>query len=241
MKRLLLLALVCISCEAWVKLQIPAGTILPVHLSTSLDSRKIKAGKRITARVEQDVPTPQGKIPSGSKLEGKVVRADEHSAVLEFDTLRTKKESIPIRVSLRAIAAPTDVDSAQLPISNIDDRGSPSSAWTTRQVGGEIVYRGGGHVLAGMKRVGEPVPDGVLGRLRPSKNELCRGEIYGDETPAMALWVFSTDACGVYGYSGLEITHDGRTDPTGQIELTAEKNVRLYPGTGLLLRVLPTE
>jgi len=225
-------------------IQIPQGTIIPVSLSTSVDSEKDKPGKRLSAKVGQDVPVPGGKIRQGTRLEGRIVSIDQaaHTVVLEFDTVRMKHQTIQIRTSVRAMAAPTDVDSAQLPINNIDDRGSPSSAWTTRQVGGEIVYRGGGHVLAGMRPVGEPVPDGILARLRPANKLPCLGETYGNETPLMALWVFSTDACGVYGISGLEITHDGRTEPVGQFALTTEKKkVHLYQGTGILLRVLPQE
>ena len=76
------------------------------------------------------------------------------------------------------------------------------------------------------------------GRLRtPGKERIARGELEGNDNP-QALWVFSTDACGVYGIEHLNILHAGRTDPVGKIVLASEtRNVKLKNGDGLLLSV----
>ena len=39
--------------------EIPAGTVIPVMLRTTLDARKVTAGQKIVARVMQDIPLPQ--------------------------------------------------------------------------------------------------------------------------------------------------------------------------------------
>jgi hypothetical protein len=135
---------------------------------------------------------------------------------------------------LRALASPAEVEDAQTPESG-PDRGTPSSAWTTVQVGGDVVYRGGGHVVSGAGEiVGEPVANGVVAHLKPcdsspdpTENSLLR-----------AVWVFSAGACGVYGYSHLAIAHTGRESPRGEIVLSSSDcAVEVRGGTGILLQV----
>ena len=83
--------------------------------------------------------------------------------------------------------------------------------------------------------MGEPTPYGVLGKL--NSNAPCRGAIAGNDHP-QALWLFSTDACGVYGFSGLSIEHAGRTNPVGNIVLASKAGkLNIMSGSGLLLRV----
>jgi len=70
---------------------------------------------------------------------------------------------------------------------------------------------------------------------RPSGSK-CSGAINSDQKNA--LWVFSTEACGAYGFGDdLIIAHAGRTDPVGEVVLQGRKNVMVRSGSGLLLRV----
>jgi hypothetical protein len=130
-----------------------------------------------------------------------------------------------------------EVEAAQLPFRR-PDRGKPSSAWTTVQIGGdETVYRGGGHVANGERVVGEPVPDGVLARVSAKAGMGCRGAVDGNDRP-QALRLFASDACGTFGYLRLTITHAGRTDPVGEIVLgSTDRDVNVRLGSGMLLRV----
>ena len=110
-------------------------------------------------------------------------------------------------------------------------------AWTTVQIGGDTVYRGGGSAENALGKTGEPVPDGVLGRLASNPDRGCRGAV-GDNNAFQALWVFSADACGAYSLPNLEILHAGRTNPVGEIVLESTKGqVNVQAGAGLLLRV----
>ena len=55
---------------------IPAGTILPVQLNSSLRSNRARAGQLIGARVMQNVPLPGGlRIHAGARVVGHVVSA----------------------------------------------------------------------------------------------------------------------------------------------------------------------
>lgn len=226
------------------QVSVPNGTILPIRISSSLSSRKSKPGQVITGHIMQDVPLGPGvKIPTGTRVAGHVVGVSPATGggnakvSIVFDAMQLGRTAVPITTDLRALASPLEIDDAQLSIYG-GDRGTPVAAYTTVQVGGEVVYRGGGPVARGDTVVGQPVPGGVLVNLRAAQGEPCRGAIDGDPRP-QALWLFSSDACGVYGYSQVAIAHAGRTNPAGQIALasTDGRDVNIRAGSGMLLRV----
>ncbi len=67
----LLMAGLLLAASALLAQEIPAGTVIPVMLQTTLDAGKSKVGQKIEARVMQDVPLPgQARIRAGSKLIG---------------------------------------------------------------------------------------------------------------------------------------------------------------------------
>ncbi|MGA7381060.1 MAG: hypothetical protein WBX03_09425 [Terriglobales bacterium] len=222
---------------------IPAGTILPVAFNSSLNSRKLKPGQAIKARVMQDVPlSPGSKIHAGAKVIGHVINvkpatgASGGQVSFRFDTLVVAKRRTPITTNVRALASTMAVEDAQIPESG-PDRGTPPAAWTTNQIGGEVVYRGGGPVANGLRSVGEPTYGGVLVRVSGKPGTVCRGEIEGKDR-LQALWVFSSDACGTYGFADLAIVHAGRSNPVGEISLASDHgDINVRAGSGMLLRV----
>jgi hypothetical protein len=219
---------------------LPAGALLPVSLDQSLDSRKAHPGQTIRAIVMQNIPGTS--IHRGAKVLGHVVQVTtlqngQATVELRFDTLAARRQRIPLQVDLRALASFLEVEEAQVP-EDMADRGTTPETATTQQIGGEQVYRGGGPVTSGLTIVGQPVPNGVLALPRTQPGKPCRGIVEGNRQP-QALWLFSSDACGVYGYAQLRIVHSGRTNPVGDILLVSEKGpLQVRSGTGLLLRVL---
>ena len=219
---------------------IPAGTILPVSLNSPL-SAKCKPGQMITARVTQDVPLPDREaLRAGTRVIGHIVSVTSvlgdspASLSLRFDTLETRKGRLSVITSLRAIASFMAVHQAQLPRGGAD-RGTPENAWTTEQIGGDIVYRGGGYVEAHRQRVGKPVPGGVLSRLQSNPERGCAGAFDTNEA-RQALWLFSSDACGTYDLPNLRIRRT--EDSSGEIILDSAKGqVNVRAGAGLLLTV----
>lgn len=226
---------------------IPVGTVLPLRLNSTLSSETAHRGQVITARIMQNVPLPGGlSIHAGASVLGHVVsvtsasQASPASISVEFDTLVIGGKTVPITTDLRAIASFVAVEQAQIPDTG-PDRGTPDAAFTTVQIGGDIVYRGGGHVEGVNGRVGEPVPGGVLSRVFSNPEEGCRGAISTNEV-LQALWVFSSTACGAYGLPNLTIRHAGRSDPTGPITFDSTSGqVIIQAGAGLLLRVSASE
>lgn len=238
------LALVMYAAAVMAQTTITPGTILPVSLISSLLSSHARPGQPIKAVIMQDVPVAPGfVIHAHTKLLGEITPAVDSknrgaSLSLRFDRLQLKGEQIHITTDLRAIASYMAVYDAQLPLEG-PDRGTSPAAWTTVQIGGDVVYRGGGPVVSALGDVGKPAPDGVLVRISSRAGSPCHGQ-EDSAKQLQALWVFSSDACGVYGLPGVAIRHAGRTAPLGEIILSSSSSkLKLSRGTGLLLRVLP--
>lgn len=217
--------------------EVPSGIALPVSLNTKLDEKTAVPGRRISARLAQDVPLPSGgKIRARSSVTGRVLQAGRKDdgtwyLRLRFDSVRSHGQDIAITTSLRALALPRDVLDAQIP-PRTPARGETPANWTTTQIGDDVVYRGGGHVMHGLTVVGDPVKDGVLAELVAVPRPGCDA---GSGGRRLALWVFSSEACGAYGYTNFEIAHAGDTDPVGEIVLQSSEELRVYAGSGMLL------
>ena len=245
MKPLTIATFLLFAAPSFAQDGIPGGTILPVKLNSSLNSKKTKAGQEITGRLAQDVPLASGpKIHAGAKVVGHIIAVTRASGgtgarlALRFDTLHTGGRTVPLTTNLRAIASMLEVHEAQVPRSG-PDRGTPSTAWATDQIGDEAVFHGGWAVTNGPDVVGKSLlGGGVLVQVSSRPWTKCRSEIENNDQP-QALWVFASDACGSYGFADLSIAHAGRTDPVGQIVLTSDKgDIVVRGGSGLLLRVV---
>jgi hypothetical protein len=224
---------------------LPAGTILPVKLERTVSVEDAQAGQEIEARVMQDVPlADHGKSQMNSRVTGtivSVVKAADGTSIdvsLRFEKIENHMEMISIASSLRAIASFESVRAAQTPLTGADP-GSPSGWADTVQIGGDIRYGDSGKVRNRQKQVvGHGVIGGVLVHARAQSGSRCEGPVNGDDR-LQALWVFSADACGVYGMDGVQIIQTGKTNPVGVVMLRFEKaNMKFEAGIGMLLRVV---
>jgi hypothetical protein len=227
-----------------LNLEIPAGTVLPVRLNHGFSSKNAKEGQAITAQIMQDVPLPNnGNIPGGTKVLGTIVSVQRAASgtngrvSFRFDVLAIHQNRIPIFTNLRALAGFMEVQFAQTP-EFTPGFGTPYVWADTRQIGGDEVYGVGGPVTDQWNQtVGKAVYGGVLVHVRAQPGSECRGALDAEDQ-IQALWVFSSDACGVYGIEHMNIVHAGRTAPVGTIVLASQtQNVKLRSGDGLLLRV----
>ena len=245
MQRVTIATFLLFAAASFAQNAIPSGTILPVKLNSSLNSKKSKAGQELNGSLAQDVPLASGwKIRAGTKLGGHIIAVTNagggRGAILsfQFETLDIGRGTVSLATSLRAIASMMEVHEAQLPLTG-PDRGTPRTAWVTRQIEGDANYHGGWPVTNGPDVVGKSLlSGGVLVRTSSSPWTQCRDEVDPNDQP-QALWVFASNACGSYGFADLTIAHAGRTDPVGQIVLVSEKkSVDVGSGSGMLLRVI---
>jgi hypothetical protein len=215
------------------------STILPVQLSSTISLDKAAPGQPISARIAQDVALENGAVlRRGTKVLGHIVSVtagNPSRIAFTFDRIEySKSNTVSIATNLRALASNLEIDSASLPTTG-PDRGTPSVWWNTVQVGGEGLY-GSGPLMSGEQVVGRWVwGGGAVGQIEASGK--CRGDVAGNARE-QSLWLFSTDACGVYGYADVAIEHAGRTSPAGEITLTSTNpNLKIRAGSGILLRV----
>ena len=244
-----LLALTSLFCASLLYPQpnsVPAGTILPVVLRTSISLENSKPGQILKGKVAQDVPLPGGSmIRKGTTVEGHIVEVSPATTgegtrvTLQFDKLNLKGRWIPLKTNLRAIAGYMAVMQAGVPEQGPGES-SPVEWMATTQIGGDTVYGLFGPVTSAERTtevIGRSVGDGVLVRVSSKEGTPCRGAFDKNDQP-QALWVFSSDACGVYGIEHLKIARADTSVPEGAIVLVSETHtLKLRSGDGLLLRV----
>ena len=219
---------------------IPAGTILPISLNSSLRSDKSGSGTTIIATVMQDVPLGKGEtIRKGSKVTGHVVEAitpgngsDESKISFQFDQLQLGNQTIPLTTNLRAVASRSAVLAATPELT------SPDYVDEQIQIGGDqISYGEGGPVMVGEQVVGKYTSQGVLANVDQNSGAPSGGMIE-DNARQQAFWLFSVNARGAYGFGDLTILQSGRTEPLGEVTLASNrKAVRVDKGSAMLLRV----
>lgn len=243
MKNWLIVAMLMIASALFGQSAIPAGTILPLQLNSSVKSDKAHPGEMIRARLMQDVPLADGStIHSGATVLAQVVSAQKRSngnparVVLRFDRLEVGNRKMPITTNLRALASMMDVNDAQVPAMGAD-RGTSEFTWNTAQIGAETDYHGY-NIYNGAQLVGKSIPPtGALVRISAKPGTRCRAEVDGNSLD-QATWVFASNACGLYGYPDLTLAHAGRSAPIGEIVLVSNnRNLVVQGGSGVLLRV----
>jgi hypothetical protein len=219
---------------------IPAGTIIPVSLNSTLRSDHSGSGDAITATVMQDVVVASGEtLRRGSKVTGHVIeaiapgnRSDESKISFQFDRVAVGNQNISISANLRAVASKHAVLAATPQLT--------SSEYADNQVqigGDQISYGSDGVVMVGSRVVGKYTSQGVLAYGGQDLGTPCRGTIDDNDHP-QAFWFFSVNACGAYGLGDLTVLHAGRTAPAGEITLSSKSKVlKVDKGSAMLLLV----
>jgi len=222
---------------------LPNGTILPLALGTPIREAKLKPGDPVVAKLAQYVEVNGMRLPRGTEVSGHVIefgpgtKGAGQRVALVFDKISLHGATVPIVTTLRALASMEAVFEAQLPTNLIDDFGSSIRDWNTLQIGGQVVYRGDGSVMEADKVVGRATIVGeVFGEPKTWPWSPCSRDRASNTV--QSFWVFSTDACGIYGSPNLKLAHAGRTEPVGQIVIESPGKLDIRPGSGWLLVVV---
>jgi len=228
------------------KLQtIDAPTVLPIIFTGSVSADHAKTGTPVEAKTTQRVELPNGgSIPPGTRVTGHVVSANgfvydktpyahQKSAVLSvhFDSIQVSGESVPLNVTVRAIASPIASWDAQRPqASDMDPLG------TLTQIGGDQlipsqseVRNMEGEVVAYNKR------GGVYAHLI-AKNDCDSSNV------EVSVGIYSPSACGAYGFGDVTVTERGSVEsPSTLTFVSSHGSPKLWKHTTALLEILPRQ
>lgn len=191
----------------------PAGTMIPVELSKTLDAKKAKAGDKIEARIPADVLS-HGKIviPRTARMIGHVTEAKPHSKEspdsrvgVAFDRLVMKDgQEVPLQAAVQAISRPLQLVQPD----SYMDKGAGMASGSSAAAGGTIATRSPERVAS--------VPMDASGT-----------------EPVSTVAPLAATSQGVVGMKGLALTSSGQSS----VVSSQTGNVRLESGTQMILRV----
>jgi hypothetical protein len=199
----------------------PAGTIIPIELSKSVDARKAKVGDKIEARLPADF-LAHGKIviPRETKVFGHVTDVKAHSKEspgskvgIAFDNMVMKKSGeVPIQVVIQAVGRPLQL---------VD-----SPAHMNEGAGVTAATPSGG---SGM---GATSPSRAQERVAAIPINGAAGT-ESDTPPPTTMAPLGPTSKGIVGMKGLALDVSGQTS----IISSQTDNVKLENGTQMNLRI----
>jgi hypothetical protein len=223
------------------------GTTLPIQFERSVDSNHAHAGDSVAARTTQQLHLANGKIlPAGAHVTGHVLSANVFTfdktpyakqqasrLTIQFDSIESKGETLPLRVYVRAMADPLTVWDAQRPKATDMD---PLS--TTTQIGGDQVTPSQSEVISqDGDTVGYNRHGGVYAHLISAVGN---GQERCDASDTeQSMGHFSASACGLYGYTDVTMLDAGKTGTPSTLTLSARRrSAKIWARSEALLEVL---
>jgi hypothetical protein len=210
-----------------------AGTVIPIELAGSLDSKKAKQGETVNARTIDTLKSTDGRIviPKGTKVIGHVTQASaknggqgESALGLAFDkaTLKSGQE-IALNVEIRAVGAPAGAsavpgDTGQGPDAAPMGGGMPGG--TAGTAGGT---RGTGGTM-NTPRAGMPTGSTADNGTNPGNGSAATQSSGGQLT---------AESRGVVGLNNMMLKPEGAGQ--GSVITSTGKSVHLDGGTRFIL------
>jgi len=220
---------------------IPVQTAFPVEFANTISAQGSHPGENVIAKTMQVIALPNGTvIPKGTRIVGHVVAAQPFHfdaapyahqkpsfLSIHFDKIEQGDWTIPVNLSVRAIANAIDSRDARYPHSNDD----------TDHVGMMTLI--GGTSFSPLDKMIKTEDGDVIGYNR--KNGVFARLIASGDCKAtdaeQSIAIFSPDACGAYGFGGDYLGESGQ-DGSGTFTLSLRgHSVKLYAGSTALLQV----
>lgn len=223
-------------------------TTLPIMFTKTVTAKGAKPGDLVEAKTTQLVRLANGQqIPQGARVLGHVAAAQpfvfdktpyarQTQAVLsiQFDTLVTRDEKIPLHVYVRAIADYFATEDAARPqASDVDPDHS------TTQVGGDIVTPSQKEIISSDGDiVGYNKRGGNFAHLIANTGP---GGAHCDATDTeQPVSIFSASACGAYGFVRMTLTSTGFGSRASELSFSSDhRTPEIDRYSAALLEVVP--
>lgn len=225
--------------------QLQSPSTLPIIFTKTVSADAAHIGDVVLARTSQAVQLANGRtLPSGAKILGHVTAANgfvydktpyarqKLSALsIHFDSVEIDGETVPLNVTVRAMADPLTSWGAREPGPSDMD---PTE--TVTQIGGdqmspqqsEVVNRDG-DVVAYNKR------GGVYAHL--ISNGRCDGS-----NVEVSVGIYSASACGLYGFTDVTASEFGSASAPSALTLVSSRtSPKIWKHSTALLEVLPQQ
>jgi hypothetical protein len=222
-----------------------APTTLPIVFTKTISADDSRIGDAVAAKTSQVVHLANGMvIPSGAKVSGHVIAtggfiydttpyARQKPSILsiQFDAVQADGETLPLHVTVRAIADPITSAEARRPLAtDIDPDG------TMTQIGGDQftpwqkeVVSNDGDVVAYNKR------GGVYAHL------IANGSCDGSDVE-VSVGIYSASACGVYGFARVSAAEMGSLGKPSVLTLVSTHvSPKIWKNSTALLEELPAQ
>jgi hypothetical protein len=211
-----------------------AGTVIPVELAGSLDSKKAKQGETVNARTIDTLKSTDGRIviPKGTKVIGHVTQAaarsgkeGESTLGLAFDKATLKSgQDIALNVEIRAVGAPAGATAGP---------GDTSQGPDAAPMGGGTMPGSGPGSTGGTRgttgtmntpRAGMPTGSTADNGVNPGP---------GNESGQSSGGALTSESRGVVGLNNLTLKAEGAGQ--GAVITSTGKSVHLDGGTRFIL------
>lgn len=222
-----------------------APTILPIVFTKTISADSSHVGDVVLAKTSQSVQLSNGTlIPSGAKVTGHIVGANgftydkapyahqRPSALsIRFDSVELAGTSVPLDVTVRAMADPLTSQGAREPKStDMDPLG------TVTQIGGDQLVPSQsevrnieGDVVAYNKR------GGVYAHL------IASGHCDSSDVE-VSVGIYSASACGLYGFTNVSAAEFGSSSSPSTLTLISSRtSPKVWKQSTALLEVLPVQ
>jgi hypothetical protein len=229
-------------------LALAGGTAVQATLVTSLDAKHSKQGDPVFAKTTQDVKQDgQIVLRKGSELNGHVTQVQARSKETTQSTLgvvfdsavpKGKHDSVPVDLSIRALAAAQNQTAASLG----DDQANLGAAGQARlgaaaPAGGGLVRGVGGAVGGATSTAGSVTGDvghtagGAVGAA--SRTVASAGSTGG----LNAAGQLTSNSSGVFNLDGMNLSSAVSNGTQASVVSSANHNVHLASGTQMVLQV----
>jgi hypothetical protein len=204
-----------------------AGTILSAELSSALDSKKVKQGDIVNAKITNALKSADGRtiLPAGAKLAGRVTEASARGAGQPDSTLGLVFEKATLKNG-QQISFTAAVQAVGAPVSSVTANPGPADVAPMESGNGTMGGSGG------RSNSNNPGMDGTRSNV-PAATSGPVDRTAATTTSSDGEW--NSNSHGVVGISHLTLSAAGGSNPQGSVITSTGKNVHLDTGTRLIL------